>query len=364
MFKSARERITSRRRNSGSFLPPLSSFALLILLLSAPGAGGTAATVYAQAQEKVVAVVNGRQITQRELDDSIAAQLLPLQQQLYALRKTALENLVLRALLEDEAKKRGIPVRELKRQLTSAKVEVQQNEIEKVYAENRSAFGGMSEDEAKERIRLDLESQARMQNYRDSLSKLGQNSRVAITLEEPSLPVADIAEGGGPSVGDKGAPVTIIEFSDFQCPFCKGAQGALKRVLQAYGKNVRLVFKNLPLEMHAQALPAARAAFCAGEQNRFWQYHDALFTSNNLAPETLKNIAAGLGLNQPKFEECVSSEPSRAAVLKDVEEARRLGVDATPTFIINGTFVRGVSSFEDFSDIISRKLKVSQANVP
>src|SRR5205085_5203791 len=121
-----------------------------------------------------------------------------------------------------------------------------------------------------------------------------------------------------------------------------------------------LVFKNLPLEMHPQAFSSARAAFCAGEQNRFWQYHDALFTAESLSPEGFNKIAANLGLDIPRFKSCLDSEISSDAVLKDVEEAKRLGIAATPTFIINGTPVRGALSFENFSDIIARKLKDSQ----
>jgi protein-disulfide isomerase len=322
-----------------------------------------ATVVYAQKEEKVVAVVNGRKITESEVDKSIAAQLIPLQQQIYALRKATLENLVLRTILEDEAKKRGISVEELKREFTAAKVAVQQSDVEQSYAENRSAFGAMSEDEAKERIKLDLESQARMQNYRAALSKLEQSSHIERNLEEPALPLVNVVEQNAPSLGGKEAAVTIIEFSDFQCPFCKDSQSTLKKVLQTYGNNVRLVFKHLPLEMHPQALSSARAAFCAGEQNHFWQYHDALFASNNLSLEPFNKIATELGLDLPKFKTCFDSEPSRRAVLNDVQEARRLGINGTPTFIVNGTPMRGAHSFDDFKDIIARKLKTSQPTI-
>ena len=344
--------------HSSGFRPlRLTLFSLLILLVLV-GVWNT--TIIASAQEKVVAVVNSRKITQDEVDKSVAVQLAPLQQQIYALRKAALDNIVLKAILEEEARKRGISVEELKRAFTTAKVEVKQSDIEQVYAENRQAFGAMSEDEAKERIRLDLESQARMQNYHNELSKLEQSYHVQLNLEEPALPTVKVAEENAPSLGSKEAAVTIIEFSDFQCPFCRGSQSTLKKVLQTYGNSVRLVFKNLPLEMHSQAFSSARAAFCAGEQNRFWQYHDALFTAESLSPEGFNKIAANLGLDIPRFKSCLDSEISSDAVLKDVEEAKRLGIAATPTFIINGTPARGALSFENFSDIIARKLKDSQ----
>ncbi|HEY0378266.1 MAG TPA: thioredoxin domain-containing protein [Pyrinomonadaceae bacterium] len=326
--------------------------------------GLCAAVIHAQAGDEVVAVVNGREISQSEVDRAIAAQLLPLRQQIYALRETALENLILRALLEGEARKRGISVEQLKREFATAKVEVQQSVVEQEYDANRAAFGAMSEDEAKERLRLGLETEARMGNYRAALAGLRQSSRIELSLPEPRLPAGVVEEGDAPATGGRRAEVVIIEFSDFQCPFCKGSQSTLKKVLQTYGDRVRLVFKHLPLEIHSQSFSSARAAFCAGEQNSFWQYHDALFASDDLSPEKLKRVAADLGLDVAAFTACFESERSRAAVLKDVREAGRLGVNATPTFIVNGSFRQGALGFDDFSAIIARELKNSPPKRP
>ena len=349
-----------------SSYPPsrLIFFGFIVLWMLAATAGKTVLSVNAQTQEKVIAVVDGRKITESEVDKSIVAQLVPLQQQIYALRKTALENLVLRMLLEAEAKKRGLSVELLKRELTGANVEVRQNDVEQAYAENRLAFGTMSEDEAKERLRLDLESEARMRNYNLALSKLKQSFRIELNLAEPRLLVDSALEENAPRLGAEHAAVTIIEFSDFQCPFCKVAQSTLRKILQTYGNNVRLVFKHLPLEIHPQAWPAARAATCAGAQNRFWQYHDALFEADDLSLETLKRIAATLGLDLPKFKTCLESEASRLAVLKDLQDAQRLGINGTPSFIINGTLVRGIPDLDDFKSIIARHLKTSQLTNP
>ena len=329
-----------------AFLP---SVALFVLTPGAP------APARAQAGERAPALVNGRRITQKEVDDSILPQLLPLQQQIYELRRKALDNLISREILEAEAKKRGVTVEELRRRLTDVKVSVPPAEVEKVYAENASVLAAMSPDEARERIRLDLETQARIRHYRDALSKLREGARVEIHLEEVRLPV----EVGGAAFtrGPEGAPVTVVEFSDFQCPYCRGVQPALKQVLEAYGANVRLSFKNLPLtDIHAQAMPAALAAFCAGEQGAFWQYHDALFASDDLSPAWLDRTAARLGLDLPRFKSCLGSEKARSAVLRDAQEARRLGINGTPAFVINGKLVSGAIGFNDFKGLIDREL--------
>lgn len=332
-------------------------FRLLNLFVLGLCASGGSAAIYAQAAEEVIAVVNGRKIFQSEVDNTIVAQLIPLQQQIYALRQTALENLIRRRLLEEEARRRGTSVEALKSALTAVKVEVAENDVEQEYAENRAAFGAMSEDEAKERLRLGLETEARMRNYRDAVLRLKQDARIELSLAEPRLPLGDVSAEKAPALGGTEAAVVIIEFSDFQCPFCKQAQGTLKKLLQTYGDKVRLVFKHLPLEIHPESFSSAQAAFCAGEQKSFWQYHDALFASDSLSPEKLKRIAADLGLDLPRFTACLESEQSRAAVLRDVREAGRLGIKGTPTFIVNGNLVQGAINFEDFSSIIARKLK-------
>lgn len=341
----------------------LTLFKLLALLILGAGVLTTPTIVHAQNEQKVVATVNGRAITQAEVDAAAIAQLLPLQQQIYALRKAALDNLILTILLEDEAKKRGISVEELRRQLTVGKVEITPGQVEEEYLQSITVFGSMSPDEAKERIRLAFESQARMQLYREALARLKETAKIEINLEEPRLPSVS-KDDTAPARGAKKAAITVVEFSDFQCPFCRDSQSVIKQVLQLYKNDVRLIFKHLPLEIHAQAFASARAAVCAGEQGFFWQYHDALFAADTLSPDTFNQIAADLGLNIPTFKACLDAETSRTAVLRDVREAKRLGISGTPAFIINGKLIRGALSFEGFKDILARELKSIQQGAP
>jgi protein-disulfide isomerase len=332
------------------------------LVLAIVGFQGQA-FVYGQSGDNVVAMVNGRKITQLEVDKSVIAKLGPLQQQIYDLRKTALDNLILRFVLEDEAKKRRISIDDLKRELTAVKVEVPQSDIEQSYAENLSAFGNMSPDEARERLRLDFESKARMRNYRETLSKLRESSHVTSTLDEPLLPIGNTFDNA-PIRGGHAAAVTIVEFSDFQCPYCKAAQGTLSKILRTYGDRVRFVFKHLPLQIHADAFAAAKAAICAGEQGKFWNYHDALFASDSLVSDALSRMAVALNLDSQKFQDCLGSPATDSAVLKDMQDAQELGINGTPTFIVNGTLYRGALSFEDFSGIIENKLTLSKTPLP
>jgi protein-disulfide isomerase len=168
--------------------------------------------------------------------------------------------------------------------------------------------------------------------------------------------VSELDDGVSPSRGAAKPVVTIVEFSDFECPFCKQVQSALKQVVETYGREVRLVFKHLPLEGHRNSLPAARATYCAAEQDRFWQFHDAVFAAGNLSPPVFEQIASELGLGLPKFQECVASERSRTAVVKDIEAARLLRIESTPSFVVNGKVMKGALGFADFQKIIEQEL--------
>jgi protein-disulfide isomerase len=309
----------------------------------------------AQTPETVLATVNNIQITQNQVDDSVAPQIYPLQQQLYAIRKAALENLVTTKILESEATSRRISVEDLRKQLTLGEVNVTRAQVEEAYKQNASFFATMSPDEARERLRLDLENQARMKNYRAGLEALRKKWIVTMNLPPPVF-VSELDDGVSPVKGATNPVVTIVEFSDFECPFCKQVQSVLRQIVETYGREVRLVFKHLPLEGHRNSLPAARAAYCAAEQDRFWQFHDALFTSGNLSPPVFDKIASDMGLGVPKFQECIASERSRAAVVRDIEAARRLRIESTPSFVVNGKVINGALSLAEFRKIIEQEL--------
>jgi protein-disulfide isomerase len=317
-------------------------------------------TAQAQAPpETVVATVNGAEITLKQVDETVGPGVLPLQQQLYAVRKVALDNLIVSKLLESEAKAAGVPLDELRRRLTQGEIVVTRAQVEEAYAQNASFFASMSPDEARERLRLDLENQARMKFYRAGIEALRRKSNVVVSLVAPAFGL-ELVDGGSPVKGAAKAPVTIVEFSDFECPFCQQVQETLKQIVERYPDEVRLVFKHLPSEGHRNSLPAARAAYCAGEQDRFWQFHDGLFATRGLSAAVFDDIAARVGLGREKFQICLTSERPRSAIVKDIETARRYRIDSTPSFLINGRLVKGALSFTDFQNLIERELR--QAN--
>ena len=315
--------------------------------------------VRGQSEDRVVATVNGTALRLPEVDAAATGKIFSLQQQIYALRKSALENLISRKVLEIEALRRNISVVQLKNHLLSGPVNVSPDQVEAVYLENLTAFGSMNADEAKEKIRLDLEAQARLKRYREELAKLRKTLKVELMLDEPRLPMP--AKTDFASTGPPNAEVVLTEFSDFQCPYCKAVQPTLKQLLREYEGRVRLDFKHLPLEQHPLAAASAQAAFCSGKQGHFWEYHDALFATDAISKELLQSAALRSGLQLDAFQACLDSPESRSAVLADLREAKRLGIESTPTFLINGKLLRGAASLDQFKLIIDRELRTAQS---
>ncbi len=308
----------------------------------------------------IVALINGsRVVTEREIDEAVGSQLFPLQERIYDLRKKALDDIVIGVLLNEEAKKRGITEAELREQLVPYKVEVKQSDVDNAYANNLSTLENMSADEAKQRIRLDLETRLRFDLYKSAISEIISKGKIETFLSEPVPPSSKISVDG-PSRGPRNAPVTIVEFSDFQCPYCKRAAVGLKPLIQSYGSEVRFVFKQMPLSIHADAFKAAQASVCAGDQGKFWEYHDILFGASELSEQALKKYAADLGLKTNEFDTCLDSEVSATIVRKDMQEAMQAGVQGTPTYFVNGRIVKGMKSSEDFKNVIDQALRQTQ----
>jgi len=153
--------------------------------------------------------------------------------------------------------------------------------------------------------------------------------------------------------------VTIVEFQDFHCPFCKRVQATIGELLARYGDKVKVVHRDFPIDsLHPLARKGHEAARCANEQGKFWAYHDLLYANAPKAgPEHLKAFAQEVGLNLPAFEQCVSSRKYRAAVQKDVDDGHGLGVTGTPTFFVNGRLLSGAQPFENFARMIDEELE-------
>jgi len=305
-----------------------------------------------------LAEVNGEAITAEELERALGARLAKLEEQIYDLKRRELEALIAQRLFAQEAAKRGIPVAALLDVEVTAKVGlVTEKEIEDFYQANKSRLSG-DEAAVRQKIRGYLQQQkltARRELFADSLRSQG---KIVVRLQPPPVVRVQVSIDGAPVRGTAEAPVTIVEFSDFQCPFCSRAQATLKQLLERYPGKVKLVYRDFPLDgLHPQARRAAEAARCAHDQGKFWEYHDLLFSHFPQAnPDDLKGYAGQAGLDLMKFERCLSGGVHKATVQRDIDEATRLGVTGTPAFFVNGRPLSGAQPLESFVRLIEEEL--------
>ncbi|HEY6333742.1 MAG TPA: thioredoxin domain-containing protein, partial [Blastocatellia bacterium] len=272
----------------------------------------------------------------------------------------ALDDLIDKALLEQEASTRGISVEELQRRLISDKVEISDAQVEKEYAQHGSTVAlahatGTAAD-TRRIIRADLERAAKAELYKALIAQLRARAKIEILPDAPEPPLVSVNDSG-PSIGPKEAPVTVVEFSDFQCPYCRESRTTLEQLVKDYGTKIRVVFKQLPLPVHPFALKAAEASLCADAQGKFWPYHDRLFSAEDLSDATLRSYAGSVGLNSQDFDKCMASPLIAEIVRKDVDEARRIDVHATPGFVINGRVLSGSVELSALRQEIDLQLK-------
>ena len=186
----------------------------------------------------------------------------------------------------------------------------------------------------------------------------GPVAEAPVATSEPEYVRYDVPSDGYYATGPEDAPITIIEFSDYQCPFCRRwHQEVYQPLLAAYPGKIKLVYRHLPLtSIHPDAFPAAEAAMCAGEQNAYWQYHEKLFASELLGTEVYKQYAQELGLDMTTFEACITDHKYQQAIQEDSDFAVNLGVRSTPTFFVNGLAIVGAQPLEVFKQVIDKEL--------
>lgn len=311
-----------------------------------------AAKSAAMGPDSVVATVGSQKITTGQLDDKIKVQL-------YDLRKQALDEMIDDGLVEQAAKKEKLSVDDyLKREVDDkADASVTDASAKQFFDQNKDRipeFKSASYDQIKDRLLLALRHRAANERRDDLIAGLRKDADIKISLVPPRVAVAS---SGHPERGGKNAPVTIVEFTDFQCPYCRRAEDVVDQVRTQYGDKVRLVHMDFPLSFHAQAMGAADAARCANEQDKFWQFHDAMFADQSkLAPDDLKATAKKLGLDTNKFDACFAKNTYEPEINADVAQGRKLDVSGTPTFFVDGRPLVGAQPLSAFQDVINQEL--------
>jgi len=317
------------------------SLALAILLVA-----GTAVA-------EPLAKVGDREISRADVEKLMASKLAELEAQRYQVLREGVDSLVADALLENEAKQRGTTARELFQTEIASKVTAPTDaEVQALYDQYKDNLGDTPIEQVRDRLVEYLNQQKGAARQEEFLGELKKKYPTTITLRPPKRDVQVGSRVRGPA----DAPVTIVEFSDYECPFCKRAEASVHQVLETYGDKVRFSYRDYPLEFHASARTAAEAAHCANAQGKFWEYHDKLMASSDLQVSTLKGTADAVGLNREKFDKCLDSGEFKSAVEKEIAAGSAAGVNGTPAFFINGRMLDGAQPFEAFRDVIEEEL--------
>jgi protein-disulfide isomerase len=304
-----------------------------------------------------IARIGDQPIYEEDLFPTVGAQLWQIKNQEYDLKSKALASVVNQRLLEMEAKSKGIASADaLLEQMVDRNVPPPKaSEIEAYYLAQKSQINRPL-GEVKSQVEQSLLQARRQEARANFVDQLRQNTGVAILLDRPRM---DVKPDPARMLGSADAPVTIVEFGDFQCPYCQAVQATLKELMEKYRGKVRLGFRDFPLrQIHPQAQQSAEAAHCAGDQGKFWEYHDLLYNNQSrLDLNSLKESAATAGLDPQRFQACLDSGKFRAAIDSDLQSGSIAGITGTPAFFINGVTLTGAQPVSAFADIIESELK-------
>ena len=327
---------------------------ILVLFIAVPLFAGSAAT-------QPVATVGPAVVTEAELERAVGTKLTRLMTDVYNVRRSVLEELIATKLIEAEAARRKVTVDELlKVEVADRIAQPDVAEIERLFEGVADRYPGMTKEQALADIAATTREKRMQVRRGEFVRELRDAAGVRVNLQPPRVAV----KAEGPSRGSADAPVTIVEFSDFECQFCGRAVETLKRIEEKYGDQVRIVFRDYPLPMHRTAKRAAEAAHCAGEQEQFWAMHDKLFTKGGpILDSDIYRFAAQIGLDHDRFNACMTSGKFREVWKPSMDEGARVGVQSTPTFFINGRLLVGAASYEMFSRVIDEELAHAQPKV-
>lgn len=358
------------RRHS---LPILSLYLILICFVASPAYGQRSASDQTHPKapagsqlmlgeaSSIMASVNDATITASQLEGAIGNRLQNIYSQIYLQKREVLEGLIAETLIQHEARARGVSTEALLAVEIDAKVKpVTPEEVRAIF----EASSNLSPNRSAADVLAQIENGMRLQRLRlrrdEFLKGLRSRANVTVFMDPPRVLVNP---GNGPSWGPADASVTVVEFTDFQCPFCAKSLNTVKQLQAQYNDKVRFVFKDFPLPSHPDAGLAAEAARCAGEQKRFWEMHDKLFANQQrLKLADIRRYSQEVGLNVPAFDDCLESQRHRAGWQQDKREGESYGVSGTPAFLVNGRLIVGTVPFDVLARTIEEELNNSRVS--
>ncbi len=296
-------------------------------------------------------------------DADFKTQISQVKQQIYDAKKMALDDYIGKTLEEKAAKAKGVTVDALiKTEIEDKIAPVTPADVDTFYAQNQRMFGGQAKEAVTKQIEDQIRAQRIAQKRNDFRASLRASTPVKINLEVPRIAISIDDQ---PIQGSKDAPVMIVHFSDYQCPFCSRVVPTLDKIRKDYGDKVAVVYRDFPLSFHQYAEKASEAADCAGKQGKFWEYHDKNFANQGqLSVPDLKKRAEEMGLDMAKFNQCLDSGETKPEIDRDMKDGAAYGVQGTPATFVNGRFLSGAQPYENFKKVIDDELSLKGIPIP
>jgi protein-disulfide isomerase len=305
--------------------------------------------------DAVLVEVNGVKLTMADLEQKRAAALFQARTAYYEAQRKAIEELVDENLLEQQAEKEGVTVPQLlERHVNAAIPKDPTEETLRVYYE------GVDTTEPYASVRdkiLEALRQRRMAKAKTAyLESLRSQVPILIRLAPARAPISmkDV-----PVRGTSSSHVTLVEYADYECPYCQQIQPVLDKIEAEFKGKLKFAYKDYPLPMHANAQKAAEAAHCAGAQSKYWEYHDLIAANKQVDPGSLKSYAKDLKLDTAAFDSCLATGQEAEVVKANLSEAQALGLQGTPTLFVNGRYVSGNLTYERIRGVISEELSAT-----
>jgi protein-disulfide isomerase len=309
-------------------------------------------------QEGLVARIAGEDISYDEAFSGLENEIFEAEMKVYEIKENRIRAMIVEKFMSKDPRKENLSNDEFLVKYVANNITIADQQID-AFVKEREIPAEHVNDQMKQRIREYLENEQRHGAVEAWIAEKTAKEPVEIYLNKPSRPVFEVEVGDAPIMGGKNARVTIVEFSDFQCPFCARGANVMTEVKKKYGDKVKVAFKNFPLPFHHHARSASTAGLCVHEQKAdlYWKMHDLMFEDQQgLEQDGLIAKARTLNIDMDKFTDCLTSGKFDAMIDQDIEQGQKLGVKSTPTFFVNGMMVTGAQPLEEFSKLIDQEL--------
>lgn len=335
------------------------ALALVVLCSAGCQSNGTSST--SGDIPNIVAEINGTKITRQELEEASANDLSRVKAQIYDIHRTTLDSMIGDILLEAAAKKEGLSAEAfLKKEVDDKVAPPTEDALKAFYEQRKDQMQGKGYDEVKPQIQQFLAQSQRGQFEQQLGARLKQDSKITINLEPPRVKVDT---KGAYAIGPDNAPIKLVEFTDYECPFCGRARATVNQILSTYGDKVQYVIRDFPLSFHQNSMKAHEAAYCAGDQDesKYWEMNTHLFANQRgLQMPKLKDYAKQIGLDETTFDACMASNKFQSRVQGNQAAGAAAGVSGTPAFFVNGISLSGARPFAEFQKIIDQELALKE----